>query len=119
MWCPTLHGWWSSVGDKSLELSSFQPSDPSLAWLEQERGFSCIPVLGEVTVSSRDPSAHEWIWGLIPSFVLFILAVQETAFVRVVSAWEQCPHGSCSWPSTSRGCVCWENLQREEITQGG
>lgn len=101
----------------------FQPSAPSLAWLEQKRGFFCnppaTPMLGGVTVSSMDPSAHGWIWGLIPSFGLFILAVQETAFVRAVSAWEQCPQGPCSWPRTSRSYLCWENPQREEINNPG
>lgn len=115
-----LHGWWNRVGDKCLELVSFsfQPH-PWHGW--NWRGpFPAAPlttpVLGEVTVSTVDPSAHGWIQGLIPSFGLFLLAVQGTALVRVVSSWEQCPQGSCSWPSTSRGCLCWENPQREEIT---
>lgn len=120
VWCPTLHSWWNCVRDKCLELASFSHQlHPWHGW--NRRGAfpaapPTTPVLGEVTISSRDPSAHRWIWGLIPSFALFILAVQETAFVRVVSAWEQCPQGSCSWPSTFRGCLCWENPQSEEIT---
>lgn len=113
-----LCGWWNRVGDKCLELGPFilQPH-PWHGW--NRRGAfpaapPTTPVLGEVT-SSMDPSVHGWIQGLIPSFGLFILAVQETAFVRVVSSWEQCPHGSCSWASASHSCLCWENPQREEI----
>lgn len=113
-----LHGWWNHVGDKCLEMGSlsFQPH-PWHGWNRREAFPAApltTPVLGEVTVRSMDPSAHGWIQGLIPSFGLFILAVQETAFVRVVSAWEQCPQGSCSWPSTSSGCLCWENPKREK-----
>lgn len=76
------------------------------------------PLVGDVTIRSTDPSAHGWIWGLIPSVRLLILAMQEAAFVRVVSAWEWCWQGVPLLAKRHQQFPCQENPLREEITLG-